>query len=379
MAITKINSLSIPANTVVAADIVDGSITAAKLASDAASPNPNLIMNSAMTVFQRGGLSGQSGTTSVYGGVDRWQLELRNVGTYSFSQGTTRPDGFNNSMYVQCTTADTSLDANSYGHITYKFEGQDVAVFKKGTSGALPFALSFWTRSSKTGTYVVRLRDNTNARYISRNYTISTANTWEYKTIVIPADTTGVFSQGNASALSVYFWFSAGTDYTSGSPESAWGTAAGTTLAPSQVNLSDTADAIMFWTGVKLEAASACTAYEMPTYTEELKKCQRYFWNIRGDDGADYSANYGFNLQWSSARFSGWNPFFPVVYPAEMRGIPTFSQIGTWSTSNGGSLNCTGYRTRTQCCLGLTGTTHGSGTYQNMNSTDDRLQWDAEL
>ena len=84
-------------------------------------------------------------------------------------------------------------------------------------------------------------------------------------------------------------------------------------------------------------------------------------------------------MQWSSARFSGWNPFFPVIYPQEMRAIPTFSQTGTWSASNGGSLNCTGYRTLTQCCLGLTGTTHGSGTYQNMNSTDDRIQWDAEL
>ena len=348
MAITKLNSLAIPADTVVAADIADGSITAAKLADDAVtsakiaddavvaaaiadnavvtaaiaddavttakttvtSPNPNLMMNSAMTVFQRGGLSGQSGTTSVYGGVDRWQLELRNVGTYSFSQGSTRPDGFNNSMYVQCTTADSSLDANSYGHLTYKFEGQDLAVFKKGTSGALPFALSFWTRSSKTGTYVVRMRDNTNARYISKNYTISTADTWEYKTIVIPADTTGVFSQGTASALSVYFWFSAGTDYTSGSAESAWGQAASSTLAPGQVNLSDTANAIMFWTGVKLEAASACTAYEHPDYQTELVKCQRYYYKMDTNQYL-YAGDYG---SFSMA---------VMHHPVEMRATPT--------------------------------------------------------
>jgi len=355
MALTKLNSLSIPANTVVATDIADGSITAAKLADDAVtsakiaddavvaaaiadnavvtaaiaddavttakttvtSSNPNLMINSAMTVFQRGGLSGQSGTTSVYGGVDRWQLELRNVGTYSFSQGSTRPDGFNNSMYVQCTTADSSLDANSYGHLTYKFEGQDLAVFKKGTSGALPFALSFWTRSSKTGTYVVRMRDNTNARYISKNYTISTANTWEYKTIVIPADTTGAFSQGTASALSVYFWFSAGTDYTSGSAESAWGQAASSTLAPGQVNLSDTANAIMFWTGVKLEAASACTAYEHPDHQTELLKCQRYYYKMDPNQylyGGDY----------------GGNSITVMHHPVQMRATPTVTY-----TSNG--------------------------------------------
>jgi hypothetical protein len=417
MAITKLNSLAIPADTVVAADIADGSITAAKLADDAVTSakiaddavvaaaiadnavvtaaiaddavttakttvtgaNPNLVINGSMQVAQKPTLS-HSGTNSAYGEVDRWMSELRNVGTYSVTKSTSVvPEGFSSSLEVKCTTADASLDANSYGHLTYKFEGRDVQVFKKGTSNAIAFALSFWVRSSKTGTYATRLRDNTNARYISKNYTISSADTWEYKTVIFPADTTGAIANSTASGMSLYFWFSSGTDYTSGAAGTAWGTAASSTLAPSQVNLSDTANATWYLTGVKLEAAAACTAYEMPTYTEELQKCQRYYWVIRGDDGPDYSNNYGFVIQWSSSRFSGWNPFFPVVYPQEMRAIPTFSVTGTLGSSNGGTLNCTGYRTRTQCGLGMTGTTASSGAYWNMNSTDDRIQWDAEL
>ena len=387
MALTKLNTLSLADDAITSAKIADNAIVTAAIADDAVtsakttvtSSNPNLLVNGSMQVAQKPTLS-HSGTNSAYSEVDRWYNELRAVGTYTANQSTSVvPEGFSHSIEVKCTSADTSLDANSYGHLTYKLEGQDVQAFKKGTSNAIAFCVSFWVRSSKTGTYVVRLRDNTNARYLSKTYTVSSANTWEYKTLVFPADTTGAITNNTSSGLSLYFWYSAGSQYTGGSAESAWGAAGADTLAPGQVNLSDTANAAIYFTGVKLEAAAACTAYVIPSYTEELQRCQRYYWAIRGDDGPDYSNNYGFNLQWSSARFSGWNPFFPVIYPQEMRAIPTFSQTGTWSASNGGSLNCTGYRTLTQCCLGLTGTTHGSGTYQNMNSTDDRIQWDAEL
>ena len=207
MALTKLNSLSIPANTVVATDIADGSITSAKLADDAVTSakiaddavvaaaiaddavvtaaiadsavtsvktsgvggaNPNLVINGSMQVANRPALTGQSGTNGTYGEVDRWFNDIRGVGTYSVtSEASVVPEGFSHSIKVQCTTADASLDSNSYGHLTYKFEGKDVQAFKKGTSNAIPFALSFWVRSSKTGTYATRLRDNTNARSVS--------------------------------------------------------------------------------------------------------------------------------------------------------------------------------------------------------------------
>ena len=406
MALTKLNSLSIPANTVVATDIADGSITAAKLADDAvtsakiadnavvtaaiaddavtsakttvSSANPNLVINGSMQIGQRPALTGQSGTNSAYGGVDRWYNEIRNVGTYSVSQSTSVvPEGFSHSLEVKCTTADASLDTNSYGHLTYKFEGQDVQDFKKGTSSAIAFALSFWVRSSKTGTYTARIRDNTNARYFSKNYTISSANTWEYKTIVFAADTTGAIANNTSSGMSLYFWYSGGTQYTSGSAMTDWATSG--TLAPSQVNLSDTVNATFYLTGVKLEAAAACTAYEHPDYSTEFTKCARYFLALRGDEGQDYSNNYGLLFQWGSSRFSGWNPFWTVHFPVQMRAIPTTTIVGTWGTSNAGSWSIAGYKTKMSAGIGFSSTTNTSGAYAHFNSTDDAVHFDAEI
>ena len=433
MALTKLNSLSIPANTVVAADIADGSITSAKLADDAVTSakiaddavvtaaiaddaitsaliaddavvtaaiadsavtsvktsgvggaNPNLVINGSMQVANRPALTGQSGTNGTYGEVDRWFNDIRGVGTYSVtSEASVVPEGFSHSIKVQCTTADASLDSNSYGHLTYKFEGKDVQAFKKGTSNAIPFALSFWVRSSKTGTYATRLRDNTNARYISKNYTISSADTWEYKTVIFPADTTGAIANSNASGLSLYLWYSAGTDYTSGAAGTAWGQAASSTLAPGQVNLSDSTNAAIYFTGVKLEAASACTAYEKPNYTEELVKCQRYFWSIKASDGTYYA----FLLQFSANTTSGWNPYWYMGFPVKMRANPTLSLAGTLATNNtntsaGASYPqgiITTYKNTQSCAIGIYQTSYGAPSYIHTNSTDDMLMFDAEL
>ena len=397
MALTKLNTLSLADDAITSAKIADDAITSALIADNAvvtaaiaddavtsakttvSAPNPNIIINGSMQVAQKPTLS-HSGTDSAYSQVDRWAHEIRNVGTYTANQSTSVvPEGYSASLEIKCTSADTSLDANSYGHVTYQLEGQDVQGFKKGTSSAIAFALSFWVRSSKTGTYVVRIRDATNAKYLSRNYTISSANTWENKTIVFPADTAGAIANNTSRGLTLYFWHAAGTDYTSGSVESAWGQAAATTLAPSQVNLSDTVNATFYLTGVKLEAASAVTAYEHPDYSTEFTRSCRYFWAIRGDEGQDYSNNYGFLVQWSSSRFSGWNPFWNVHFPVQMRAIPTTTIVGTWGTSNAGSWSLSGYKTRMSAGMGLSGTTESSGAYAHFNSTDDAIHFDAEI
>ena len=388
MALTKLNTLSLADDAITSAKIADNAVVTAAIADDAvtsakttvSAPNPNILINGSMQVAQKPTLS-HSGTDSAYSQVDRWAHEIRNVGTYTANQSTSVvPEGYSASLEIKCTSADTSLDANSYGHVTYQLEGQDVQGFKKGTSSAIAFALSFWVRSSKTGTYVVRIRDATNARYLSRNYTISSANTWENKTIVFPADTTGAIANSTARGLTLYFWHAGGTDYTSGSVESAWGQAAASTLAPSQVNLSDTVNATWYLTGVKLEAASAVTAYEHPDYSTEFTRSCRYFWAIRGDEGQDYSNNYGFLFQWSSARFSGgWNPHWHINFPVQMRAIPTTTIVGTWTTSNAGTFSLAGYKSKMHAGIGMTGTTESSGAYAHFNSTDDAITFDAEI
>ena len=362
-----ITSALIADNAVVTASIADSAVTSAKT-DGVTGANPNLIINGSMKIGQRDALTGQSGTNSSYGGVDRWYNEIRNVGTYSVSQSTSVvPEGFSHSLEVKCTTADASLDANSYGHLTYKFEGQDVQVFKKGTSSAIAFALSFWVRSSKTGTYVARLRDNTNARYFSKNYTISSANTWEYKTVVFAADTTGAIANNTSSGMSLYFWYSGGTDYTSGSAMTDWATSG--TLAPSQVNLSDTVNATFYLTGVKLEAASACTAYEHPDYTTELKKCFRYYQKITNAAGfsmlgvASSTNTAYFDLYYERKRV---NPSF---------GLPTASVTGNGVVplTAGGSYPSDATGTLTALKIGKTSCRLDAESFGGL--TDDGPSW----
>jgi len=362
MALTKLNTYSLADDAITSAKIADDAITSALIADNAvvtaaiaddavtsakttvSGANPNILINGSMKIGQRDALTGQSGTNSSYGGVDRWYNELRNVGTYSVSQSTSVvPEGFSHSLEVKCTTADASLDANSYGHLTYKLEGQDVQVFKKGTSSAIAFALSFWVRSSKTGTYVVRLRDNTNARYFSKNYTISSADTWEYKTVIFAADTTGAIANNTSSGMSLYFWYSGGTNYTSGSAMTDWATSG--TLAPSQVNLSDTVNATFYLTGVKLEAASAATAYVHPDYTTELKKCFRYYQKITHTAGfsslgvASSTTNAYFDLYYEPKRA---NPSF-VLPTATLaaNGVVPLTANGSYPSDTAGTLTAT--------------------------------------
>jgi len=401
MALTKLNSLSIPANTVVATDIADGSITAAKLADDAvttakiaddavtsakttvSAPNPNLIINGDMAIAQRG-------TSSTAGGikvVDRWSTLWTGSGSaitqsqVALTSGGAYDEGHRHAYKLTVTSTSSANDR--YAQMRYIPEAKDIRNMGwQYTSGSSYITISFWAKSSLAGTYWLTLYgpDSGTAQQYITSYALA-ANTWTKVTKTIPGGSNIVLNDDTGVGFYIDWRMDKGTDDTaSDATLNAWHNyQAGKTGTDYAQAWQNTANATWELTGVKLEVGQTATTFEKPDYTTEFKKCQRYYWVIRGDDGPDYSANYGFVIQWSSSRFSGWNPFFPVIYPAEMRGIPTFSVTGTLASSNGGTLNCTGYRTRTQCGLGMTGTTATSGAYWNMNSTDDRIQWDAEL
>jgi len=395
MALTKLNTLSLADDAITSAKIADNAVVTASIADSAVTSaktdgvtgaNPNILINGSMKIGQRDALTGQSGTNSAYGGVDRWFNDISAVGTYSVSQSTSVvPEGFSHSLEVKCTTADASLDAGSWGHLTYKLEGQDVQVFKKGTSSAIAHALSFWVRSSKTGTYVVRIRDNTNARYFSKNYTISSANTWEYKTIVFAADTTGAIANNTSSGMSLYFWYAGGTNYTSGSAMTGWATSG--TIAPSQVNLSDTVNATFYLTGVKLEAASACTAYEHPDYTTELKKCFRYYekqtfvagFSIAGGATGNNAQSAYFDLYYEEKRA---NPSF--VFPTASvtgNGVVPLTAAGGYASDSTGAL-AANYISKIGCRVDATsfdGLTSGGGNSWLYWVANNSIEISAEL
>ena len=252
---------------------------------DGALSNRNMVVNGGMTVNQRGDVTGKT-NTGTYGGPDRFALQTVSSGTWSISQSSTAPEGFANSYKLDCTTANASLAAGAYLYAQTILEGQNLQQLKKGTANALPVTLSFWVRSNKTGTYTVALRDVDNSRHIASTYTISVADTWEYKTITYAGDTTGAFTNDNNASLHVNFWLGAGTNFTSGTISTSWASLSDANrVSSSNVNLADNTANDWYLTGVQLEIGDTATPFEHRSYGDELQRCQRYFNRYKTEGG----------------------------------------------------------------------------------------------
>ena len=235
----------------------------------------NLMINGGMLVAQRGDMTGM--TVSQYTTCDRFKVEMSSAGTWSTAQSTTTPDGFAKSLKLDCTTADGSLSAGDYILVSHYFEGQNLQHLKKGTSGAEKLTLSFHVRSNKTGTYIVEFYDADNSRSISKSYTIDSANTFEKKTITIDGDTSGAFDNDASGSLGIFFYLGAGSNFTSGTLNTSWGSRTLANVAVGQVNLADSTDNEILITGVQLEVGSQATPFEHRQYGEELNLAKRYF------------------------------------------------------------------------------------------------------
>ena len=239
----------------------------------------NLIINGNMNIAQRATSVTGITATNTYRTVDRWKSDVVTSGTWTQTQDSDVPlgQGFAESLKMDCTTADTSVGATDRILLGQRFEGFNVQGLAKGTSAAKSVTLSFWVKSNKTGTYIVELFDSPNSRQVSKAYTIDSANTWEYKTITYPADTTGVFANDNSLTLLVQFWLAAGSDYSSGTLNTSWAANTNANRAVGQVNLADSTSNYLNITGVQLEVGTTATPFENLQYETQLALCQRYF------------------------------------------------------------------------------------------------------
>jgi hypothetical protein len=183
----------------------------------------NIVINGDMQIAQRS-TSVASITTQGYKTLDRYYLLISSLGTWTQSQSTDVPSGygFSNSLKMDCTTANASPSASGYLGISQSFEGQNLQYLKKGTANAVSLTASFWVKSTKTGTFIIELADSDNSRSISKSYTVSVSNTWEFKTVTFAGDTTGAFTNDNGKSLEIIFWLGAGTDFTSGTLQTTW-------------------------------------------------------------------------------------------------------------------------------------------------------------
>jgi len=247
----------------------------------------NIIINGDMSIAQRGtsttGITASS-PTAQYPTVDRMQFQYDDAGTWTVTQDNTVPtgQGFAKSFKLDCTTAKGTLDADSFLTYAQQIEGQNLQYLKKGTSSAESLTLSFWVRSNKTGTYIVSIYDHDNSRTISKSYTINSASTWEKKTITYDGDTTGTLDNDNASSFEINFWLAAGTNFTSGTLQTSWGTNTAANRAVGQVNLADSTSNEWYITGVQLEAGTTASDFEFLPHDVNLNRCLRYFQGING-------------------------------------------------------------------------------------------------
>jgi hypothetical protein len=238
----------------------------------------NIVINGDMSIAQRS-TSVASITTSSYNTVDRFRTAVDSLGTWTNSQSTDVPtgQGFANSFKLDCTTADASPSAGDLLFITQRFEGQNLQYLKKGTANAQSLTLSFWVKSTKTGTYIAEIEDTDNSRQISKSYTVDVSNTWEKKTITFAGDTTGALNNDNGHSLSLTFWLGAGSNYTSGTLNTSWNSTTNANRAVGQVNLADDTANEWYITGVQLEAGTTASDFEFLPVDVNLNRCLRYF------------------------------------------------------------------------------------------------------
>jgi len=292
------------------------------------SSSGNLLINGAMQVSQRSAVgtavTGLTGTG--YNTADRFELSITTMGTFTQTTIADAPtgSGFRNSLKLACTTADASPAAGDNIILRQKIEGQNVQAVRKGTASAQTLSLSFWVYAFQTGTFIVELVDTDNSRSCSKAYTISASNTWEYKTIVFPADVTGAFDNDNNSSLTVVWWLGAGSTYTSGTLQTTWGTQVAANRAVGQTNLASSTSNTFFVTGTQLTVGSVATPFEFKSFGDDLRACLRYFWrNVSRTNDAAVSG--GGVCYASNAVFAG--VFFPV--PARSTAPTVTASAGT--------------------------------------------------
>ena len=227
-----------------------------------------LIINGDMRITQRmdsdSTRNGLNIDISGYFTHDRWALDMNNSGACDTTVDTDVPSGagFKTSLKVKCRTADASLAASDRLGWRQIIEDQKCVITRKGHSDAKKMTLAFWVRGKQTGTYIAELFDLQNTRHCAQAYTIDSADTWEKKTITIPADTssTGNISNDNGEGLRMIFWIAAGTDYTSGTLATTWADTANANRAVGQINNADSTSNNFEITGVQLEIGTAASA-----------------------------------------------------------------------------------------------------------------------
>jgi len=362
----------------------DGTCTA-KLTSvgGAGLSHRNIIINGAMTVAQYGTSASNTGGVSARS-VDRFFAGNPSASAVqTFSQEVDGPAGFYNSAKATCTTALTSYGTGAQSKIEYRIEGTDLAHVQLGTSNAQTLSVSFYVKSNKTGNTAIGLINQNNDRSFVHQYTIASANTWQRVSFKVVGDTTGTWNKNTSIGMRMR-WGTFGTDYQTGTFD-AWQAGQKMTTNNSPINFNSATGDYIQITGVQVELGDTVTSFEHRSFAEELARCQRYFFNITGDNGSR-SGIPGYANSTSSLRCM-------VQFPVPMRALPTVSGSSTAmvfdSQDDSASFNCSSLTAGgapttsnpTQMCIeaNTSGMTNGQGGQLEFRAANGFINFSAEL
>jgi len=350
----------------------------------------NLIINGAMEVAQRSTNYSQSPNSGNYHTVDRYSY--RRSGTWSgvtavtiSQQSSGGPVGFKNFLRYAPTGSDATTPDNACMLVDYKLEGQDISPLEWGTSNAKTVTVSFYVRSSVTGTFCLNLRNTSPTRQYVKEYTISSANTWERKSLTFPGDTSGTWANDNGTGLGLMWFVSGDTDSPSESGRlvtaDQWNATSTTNTYTANQSDAMTTSSGQTWdiTGIQLEVGSQATDFEHRSFGEELALCKRYYQYIGGDTAYQ-------NIT-TVTNFTGGIMVGPFSHEVELRAVPTITKSGDWQVLGGnttvGQTVSADQNGKKSVQIGFGngsgGTSGYSATLRVANDSNFRLTFDAEL
>jgi hypothetical protein len=303
----------------------------------------NRIINGAMQIDQRN--AGASVTPAIGNtySVDRWyngQNQSSKLTVQQNAGSVTPPAGFSNYLGITSTSAYSVLSSDFFT-VDQRIEGFNISDFAWGTASASTVTLSFWVRSSLTGTFGGSLTNNGSISY-AFTYTISAANTWEQKTITITGPTTGTWLTNNGIGLFLRFGLGVGSSNSTATTGS-W-ISGNWTSATGATSVVGTNGATFYITGVQLEKGSTATSFDYRPYGTELALCQRYYETV-GFKGA--CANVSGTLIYGFTPFSVHKRTTPTTTytgTVTLQGFVSGLTASVWeetTTGNGWSLNRT--------------------------------------
>jgi hypothetical protein len=357
----------------------------------------NLVINGDFRIFQRTASSTAIGN-GTYSTADQFKTQFSNDGAgttqqHTLSAADRATTGHHHAWQWDVGTADTSLAAGQLAYFRHFIEASNCSGLAYGSSAAKTLTLSFWVKSAKTGTYCCSVEKDDSTKYtLPLEYTISSADTWEHKTLVVSptAGSTSLITGSDGGiavnigkGITLYWWLASGSDYTGGT-NNTWSSNNNHLTTTNQVNWLDSTDNNFYITGIQFEIGDQATDFEHLPIDVQLQRCQRYYQQIPHTAATTWQAYplWGVNANVMSTRLQ-----LPVV----MRAAPTGAFVGTRNTDfkayyNGGYQTLTAESVADTTDDAVRFDMNSSGAFAAnaagglyINTTDGRITLTAEL